>query len=143
MKICNKGFFIAGALLSCLLPLYAFDIIHANWWQWLYTVLLAAKLLYHGLSASAAERDRKAAKHYPKTAAALYGKHHTAKEYLPFIILVVYLVVGLFCRFVLDIWIPDWVHVVFIGTLTVSAFYSIGIQKAIRDHIDSIPDDAP
>ena len=141
MKIYHKSSFITGALFAGLLLLFALNILHGSWWQWLFSGALAAKYLYNGLSASADQRNRKLQQHYRETATTLYGRHYALKENLPLLLVAVYLGVGLFLRFVLEIWLPDWFHVVFVLALLVSAFYSIGVQKAITDRIDSMTDD--
>ena len=141
MKIYHKSSFITGVLFAGLLLLFALDILHGSWWQWLFAGALAAKYLYNGLSQSASQRNHKLHQHYRETATALYGRYYALKENLPFLLVAVYLGVGLFLRFVLEIWLPNWLHVVFVLTLLVSAFYSIGVQKAITDRIDSMTDD--
>ena len=141
MKIYHKGAFITGLFFAGLPLLFALNILHGSWWQLLFAGALAAKYLYNGLSASASQRNRKLQAHYRETATVLYGKHYALKENFPILLVALYLGCGLFFRFVLDIWLPDWVHIVFVLALLVSAFYSIGVQKAITDRIDSMEDE--
>ena len=142
MKIYHKRSFITGVLFVGLLLLFALDILDGSWWQWFFGGALAAKYLYNGLSASANQRNRKLQQHYRDTATALYGRHYAVKENLPLLLVAVYLGIGLFLRFILEIWLPNWFHVVFVLALLVSTFYSIGVQKAITDHIDNMIDDS-
>ena len=57
MKIYNKSTFFTGLLCACSLPLFALDILHADWWQWLISITISIKLLYAGLSKADSEGD--------------------------------------------------------------------------------------
>ena len=58
------------------------------------------------------------------------------KTNLPWIITGSFLVITLFIRFVFDVIIPVWIAVFFVIVLTISVFYSIGIERKIAEYID-------
>ena len=47
-----------------------------------------------------------------------------------------FLIPTLFIRFVFDVIIPVWIAVFFVIVLTISVFYSIGIERKIAEYID-------
>lgn len=58
------------------------------------------------------------------------------KTNLPWIITGSFFVITLFIRFVFDVIIPVWIAVFFVIVLTISVFYSIGIERKIAEYID-------
>ncbi len=134
MKIYNKSAFIAGILCSLSLPMFAFGIIHADWFQWLMSIAVSAKLLYTGRSQKGSDRDKIIKEKYEETAVALYGRHHKLKTNLPFII-TGGLVIAAGLQLVFNISMPIWVVVMFPVSLTIAATYSIGIERSIAEAI--------
>lgn len=136
MKIHNKSSFAWGIICLCALPLFALNIIKVDWWQWIITLAFSVKFLHVGLSKSENERQNKIAKNYRRVSQELYGKYATIKTNLPWFIAGSFFAVTLFIRFVFDIVIPVWIAVCFAMILTVSVFYSIGLNRKITEHID-------
>ena len=58
------------------------------------------------------------------------------KTNLPWVITGSFFVITLFIRFVFDVIIPVWIAVCFVIVLTISVFYSIGIERKIVEYID-------
>ena len=79
MKIYNKSAFLTGIFCACSLPLFALDILHADWWQWILSIAISAKFLYIGLSESASKHQRVLKENYSETAASLYGNYYLLK----------------------------------------------------------------
>lgn len=137
MKVYDKSAFLTGIFCACFLPLFALDILHADWWQWILSIAISAKFLHIGLSESASRRQCVLRENYSETAAALHGKYYLVKTNLPWIITVLFLSIAAVLRFLLDIILPPGVWVVFIILLAFSAIYSIGIDRSIEEHIDA------
>ncbi len=135
MKIYNKSAFVTGVFCACSLPLFALDILHADWWQWLISIAISAKLLYVGLSKAGSERDKILNEKYKETAITLYGRFYFIKTNLPWIILGVFFVIALTIRFVFYIFLSFWIHAMFLIFLTIAVAYSIGIDRSIDEYI--------
>lgn len=58
------------------------------------------------------------------------------KTNLPWVITGSFFSITLFVRFVFDVIIPVWIVVCFVIVLTISVFYSIGIERKIAEYID-------
>lgn len=136
MKIYHKSSFTWGIVCFCALPLFALNIIKVDWWQWVITAAFSTKLLYTGLSRAENERQNKIAKNYRIVSQELYGKYAAIKTNLPWIIAGSFFAVALLIRFAFDIVIPVWIAVCFAVILTVSVFYSLGLNREITKHID-------
>lgn len=142
MKIYNRSAFIGGIICAGAFPLFALGIIEADWWQWMISIAITARLLYIGLSEPGSKQAQKVSEHYKETAVALYGKHYVYKTYLPVVLMAVFFPIALILRFGFDFYLPVWLYVVFVFVLTLSVAYSIGIERSIREHIEaSISDD--
>ena len=140
MKIYNKSSFIAGVVCVGALVLLVF--LHADWWQWLISIAIAARFLYVGLTEAGSRRTPKINKHYKDVATTLHGKHYALKTNLPLVFAGAFFAVAVLLRFVFDIYLPVWSYVVFVIILAVLVAYSIGIEKSITDYIDdNIPED--
>lgn len=136
MKIHDKGFFAWGVGCLCALLLFAFGIIKAAFWQWIIVFTFGASFFHIALSKSESERHSRIEKSYRRVSQELYGKHVAIKTNLPWIIAGGFIVVALFVKFMLDIIIPEWIVICFIGIFLVSVFYSIGLERKIIEHID-------
>ena len=140
MKIHCKPAFASGLLCAGGLLLFASGIIAAEWWQWVFTIAISARYLFTGLSKSAAENADALHRHYSETAVALYGKYALIKTNLPLILLAVFLGAALFLRFAFDLVTPASAAAVFCVLLTVSAAYSIGLDRTIQKTIQNGPE---
>ncbi|WP_125140712.1 hypothetical protein [Clostridium transplantifaecale] len=137
MKIYHKNYFVFGFISLCALPLFALNIIKADWWQWGITLAISAKFLYVGLSKPESEQQSRIEKNYRRVSQELYGKYAVVKTNLPLVILVAFFTITLFIRLVFNIVIPACIVVCFLIVLTVSVFYSIGLDRKIKEHIDN------
>lgn len=136
MKIYNIKYFIWGIIFLIPLPLFAFGSIKADWWQWLLSIGISVKYLSVGLSKLENERQERIEKNYQGVSQKLFGKYVIIKTNLPWIITGSFFVITLFIRFVFDVIIPVWIAVFFVIVLTISVFYSIGIERKIAEYID-------
>lgn len=136
MKIYNVKYFIWGIIFLVPLPLFAFGIIKADWWQWLLSIGISVKYLSIGLSKANHERQERIEKNYQTVSQELLGKYAAIKTNLPWVITGGFFAVTLFIRFVFDIIIPVWTAVCFVIALTISAFYSMGLERKITEYID-------
>lgn len=136
MKIYNKSSFVWGVLFLGFFALSALGVLEMKGWPWVITLAFAAKFLYTGLSKGESERQARITEHYGQTARKLFGKYAAVKTNLPWIVAGTFFVIALLVRFVLDVVIPVWALIGFAVVLTLSAFYSIGVNRAITDHID-------
>ena len=82
------------------------------------------------------ERQERIEKNYQGVSQKLFGKYVIIKTNLPWIITGSFFVITLFIRFVFDVIIPVWIAVFFVIVLTISVFYSIGIERKIAEYID-------
>lgn len=137
MKIYNKSAFVTGVFCACSLPLFALDILHADWWQWLISIAISTKLLHVGLSKTGSERDKIIKYKYKETAINLNGRFYYLKTNLPWIIIGAFFTIALTLRLVFYIFIPIWIYVVFLVFLAISVAYSIGIDRGIYEYIVS------
>jgi hypothetical protein len=135
MRIYNRSAFAFGVFCGCALLFFAFDIIQADWWQWLITLAISGRYLYVGLSKTASENANVVRQRHDETAVRLYGKYALVKTNLPIILLAAFFGVALFIRFAFDITTPVSVAVVFCILLTVSVLYSISLERNIKDAI--------
>ena len=135
-KIYNVKYFIWGIIFLIPLPLFAFGSIKADWWQWLLSIGISVKYLSVGLSKSENERQERIEKNYQGVSQKLFGKYVIIKTNLPWIITGSFFVIALFIRFVFDVIIPVWIAVCFVIVLTISVFYSIGVERKIAEYID-------
>ncbi len=135
MKTYNKSAFALG--LSCAggLLLFALGIISVDWWQWVLTIVISCRYLYVGLSKTASDYADAIHRRYNEIAIKLYGKYALIKINLPIILLVAFFSVALFIRFAFDIMTPVGFATAFFILLTVSAAYSIGLDRSIQDTI--------
>ena len=136
MKIYNVKYFIWGIIFLIPLPLFAFGSIKADWWQWMLSIGISLKYLSVGLSKSENERQEKIEKNYQGVSQKLFGKYVIIKTNLPWVITGSFFSITLFVRFVFDVIIPVWIVVCFVIVLTISVFYSIGIERKIAEYID-------
>ena len=136
MKIYNVKYFIWGIIFLIPLPLFAFGSIKADWWQWLLSIGISVKYLSVGLSKSENERQERIEKNCQGVSQKLFGKYVIIKTNLPWIITGSFFVIALFIRFVFDVIIPVWIAVCFVIVLTISVFYSIGVERKIAEYID-------
>ena len=137
MKIYNVKYFIWGIIFLIPLPLFAFGSIKADWWQWLLSIGISVKYLSVGLSKSENERQEGIEKNYQGVSQKLFGKYVIIKTNLPWVITGSFFSITLFVRFVFDVIIPVWIVVCFVIVLTISVFYSIGIERKIAEYIDT------
>ena len=137
MKIYNVKYFIWGIIFLIPLPLFAFSSIKADWWQWMLSIGISLKYLSVGLSKSENERQEKIEKNYQGVSQKLFGKYVIIKTNLPWVITGSFFAITLFVRFVFDVIIPVWIVVCFVIVLTISVFYSIGIERKIAEYIDN------
>lgn len=135
MRIYNKSAFAAGIFCGCALLLFAFGVIPADGWQWLLTLAVSGRYLYMGLSRTGSENADRVRRHHAETAVRLYGKYARVKTNLPLLLLAGFFGVALFLRAVFDLVTPVPVAILFCMLLTVSVFYSIGLEREIRDTI--------
>ena len=138
MKIYNVKYFIWGIIFLIPLPLFAFGSIKADWWQWMLSIGISLKYLSVGLSKSENERQEKIEKNYQGVSQKLFGKYVIIKTNLPWVITGSFFSITLFVRFVFDVIIPVWIVVCFVIVLTISVFYSIGIERKIAEYIDKM-----
>ena len=136
MKIYNKKWFLWGITFLVPLPLFAFGIIKADWYQWFLSVGLSAKFLYAGLSKQGSERQNNIEKNYQSVSRELFGKYAWIKINLPWLQIGGFFGAALLVRFLFDAVIPLWIVICFAIILTVSVFYSIGLDREIADYID-------
>ena len=136
MKIYNVKYFVWGIIFLVPLPLFAFGSIKADWWQWLLSIGISVKYLSVGLSKSENERQEGIEKNYQGVSQKLFGKYVIIKTNLSWVITGSFFVITLFIRFVFDVIIPVWIAVCFVIVLTISVFYSIGIERKIAEYID-------
>lgn len=136
MKINNKFDFCFGVFGAFMLVLFTLDIIPVEWWQYLIVIVISARFIYHGLSASATKHQQKGNAYFKETAAALFGEHYYFKTNLPWIMLFAFFSLALILRFGFEIWLPVWIHILFVVLLTVAVFYSMGINRKIAEEIE-------
>jgi len=136
VKIYSKRSFAWGMLFLCFFALSALGVLETKGWPWVITLAFAAKFLYTGLSKGESERQARIAEHYGQAARERFGKHAAVKTNLPWIMAGAFFAIALLVRFVLGVVVPVWVLIGFAVVLTLSAFYSIGVNRAITDHID-------
>ena len=135
MKIYDRTAFSFGLCCACLLPVYALGLVDASWWQWGFTAAVAARYLYAALSKAASGKADE--KRFNKTAVRLYGKHALVKVDLPGILLGVFLCGAVFAYIAFDAVTPAWACGIFCVLLVLSAAYSLGLEKKIKDAISS------
>jgi len=136
VKIYNKRSFVWGMLFLCFFALSVLGVLETKGWPRVITLAFAAKFLYAGLSKGESERQARIAEHYGQAARELFGKHAAVKTNLPWIMAGAFFAIALLVRFVLGVVVPVWVLIGFAVVLTLSAFYSMGVNRAITDHID-------
>ncbi len=136
MKIFNQSAFIFGLFCAGGLILFALGIVSVHWWQWIFTIALAGRYLYIGLSESASKKADTIHRHYHETAIKLYGKLYRVKTNLPWILLIVFSGSALWSRLAFDKTIPVGAAVAFCVLLTISAAYSLGIEREIKKTIE-------
>lgn len=136
MKIHDKSSFIWGLVFLSPLPFFILGLLKADWWQWLLSIGLSAKFLYTGLSKSESRRQRIIAENYQSVSRTLFGKYAEIKTNLPWILTAVFFAFGLLLRFVFDVILPVWIVIAFVVLLTISVFYSIGLNDKITEQID-------
>lgn len=132
MTVCNKTYLGLGVVFLLALLLFSLGILNADWWQWGLTIAISARYLYLGLSKTGSERQAKREKEYRSVSRKLCGKYAVLKTNLPLVLLAGFFSIALFVRFFLGIVIPVWVAGGFAAVFTVSAFYSIGWNRRIR-----------
>ena len=126
-----------GVALAGLVPFAIWRSPSPAWWQWAFPAVLAARLLYTGLSEKAGERAHFLRAHYRETAVGLHGKWYPLKTNLPLLFTAVFLTAALLLRLIWQIFLPVGIYVVFVVLLAVSAAYSIGIDRSIIQDIDA------
>jgi len=136
VKIYNKRSFVWGMLFLCFFALSVLGVLETKGWPRVITLAFAAKFLYTGLSKDESERQARIAEHYGQAARERFGKYASVKTNLPWIVAGAFFAIALLVRFVLGVVIPVWALIGFAVVLTLSAFYSIGVNRAITDHID-------
>ena len=136
MKIYNKKYFIWGIIFFIPLPLFVFGVIKAELYQWFLSIGLSAKFLFAGLSKQESERQDNIENNYQSVSQKLFGKYAWIKTNLPWFITGGFFTVTLLIRFLFDIVIPAWIAVCFVIVLTISVFYSIGLNREITEYID-------
>ena len=135
MKIYSKSYFIGGLIGLAVLVLYAVGVWEAHIGNWVIAIAFTARFLYTGLTESGSGRMKHLNTYYEETGRMLHGRYHVLKRNLPLIVLAGFMVVGLVLK-ALDVWMPGWLIVVFVLSLTVAAFYSIGLHREITEYID-------
>ena len=70
----------------------------------------------------------------------LFGKYAGVKTNLPWFTLGGFFIVTLLIRFLCGIVIPVWIAVCFVIVLTLSVFYSIGLDRRIQEQIEQETD---
>ncbi|MCI9120578.1 MAG: hypothetical protein HFG00_03500 [Oscillibacter sp.] len=134
MKIYNKQAFVFGIFCAGGLLFFALGVIPADWWQWGITLAIAGRYLYLGLSKTAGEQEAAIGQKYKETAVKLYGKYAFLKTHLPIFLLAAFFVTALAVRFVFDC-VPVWFAAVFCVVLMLSAAYSMGLERSIRNAV--------
>lgn len=137
MTVYNKTYLGLGIVFLLVLLLVSSGILDTDWWQWGLIIIVAVRCLYIGLSQTGSARQAKWAKEYRGVSRELCGKYAVRKTNLPLVFLAGFFAVALFVRFFLGRGIPVWIAGGFVAVLTVSAFYSIGLNRRIREQIDS------
>ena len=135
MKIYNKSAFVTGVFCAGSIFLFALDILHADWWQWLVSIAISIRFLYMGLSEASSERENILNEKYKETAISLYGRFYFIKTNLPWIIIGAFFAVALTLRFVFYIFLPIWIYAIFLIFFTIAVAYSIGINRSIDEYI--------
>lgn len=137
MEIYNKNHFAMGLFwLVIALGLFLNDGA-GDLLKWLVAIAFAVKFFHSALSKAgnaAAERRRV---HYEEAATALYGRHYALRTNLPLLVLLPFLVLAFVLRFGFAIWLPVWLYVADLLVATVAAFYSIGVERRITEHIEA------
>lgn len=136
MKIYNRKSFRLGIVFLCVLLLYMLRIVKADPLHWILSIALAVKFLSSGLSKSGNKRQENMEKNYNRVSQELFGKYVGIKTNLPWIIAVGFFAVTLFIRCVFDVTTPVWAAVCFAIVLTISVFYSIGLEAKIKEYMD-------
>lgn len=136
MKIYNKSDFIMGVSCLCAIPLFVLHIIDVDWWQYFITIAISLAFIYRGLSEKAGERNRIISENFNATARILYGRFHVIKTNLPWMMALAFFSIAFILRFAFRIWLPIWVHLIFVIGLAASTFYSIGMINSIKADID-------
>lgn len=135
MKIYNKSAFVTGVFCAGSISLFALDILHADWWQWLISIAISVRFFYVGLSEASSERENILNEKYKETAISRYGRFYFIKTNLPWIIIGVFFAVALTLRFVFYIFLPIWIYAMFLIFFTIAVAYSIGINRSIDEYI--------
>ena len=143
MKIYHKGFFLCGILFLLPLPLFALGVMEADLWQWFLSIGLSAKFLFAGLSKREAQRQSNIENNYQRVSRERFGKYAWMKTNLPWLIAGFFFIAALLIRCLFDVVIPVWVAVCFVIALTISVFYSLGLNRDIVEHIEMLSDHEP
>lgn len=136
MKIYNKSYFFMGLFCLGAIPLFLFDIVHVDWWQYGITIAFSSSFLYRGLSNKGSERDRVFREYFRETALSMYGPLYSVKVNLPWILMLIFFPSALILRLVFLISIPIGGALAFVSILTISVIYSIGIINDIKADIE-------
>ena len=92
--------------------------------------------MFARLSKQESERQDNIENNYQSVSQKLFGKYAWIKTNLPWFITGGFFTVTLLIRFLFDIVIPVWIAVCFVIVLTISVFYSIGLNREITEYID-------
>ena len=135
MKIYNKSAFITGVICAGSIPLLLLGVIPSGFIQWALSLVITSRYLYIGLSPDASRDYETVSSRYKETAIALYGRHYYWKTGLPLFLLAGFFLPALVLRYGFEIYTPAWLAVLFNIALTISVFYSIGLNRKIRETI--------
>ena len=136
MRIYHKRYFVWGIVFLLPLPFFALGILQAKLWQWVLSIGLSVKYLSAGLCKKEGERQNYIAENYRRVAQARFGKYAGIKTNLPWIVMGGFFIASLLIRGILGWTIPVWIAVCFVILLTISVFYSIGLNQEITQAID-------
>ena len=143
MKIYSKSCFISGILCLASLVLYALGVLRSSGWQWVLSAVFAAKFLHIALSESEHRRQQHLKRRWKDVSGKLYGPLAALKLNLPWVITGGFFAVALVIRLGFGIVIPVWVVICYVAALTLSAFYSLGLNRSITEQIDQEIDSEP
>lgn len=138
MKIYGKHEVVFGIFGICFVILAHFDIISVEWalWQYVFWLAISITWLSQGLSKTKMEYKKIINDNFKEVATRMYGRFYAVKLSLPWIISGVFLCNAIILTYIVDIWFPDWLGLIYVVSLTISAFYSIGIMTNVNKEIE-------
>lgn len=139
MKIYGKTEVVFGMLGIGILILSYFDIIASDWEWWKLAICLIVSVVFlcQGFSETQMERKTIVNANFQEVGTLMYGRFYAIKLYSPWIVSGIFLSIAFVLTYVVDIWVPDWLVVIYVASLIISTFYMIGMTSNIKKEIEA------